>query len=192
MKTNFEHLKNYPKFYEYGTTVEKQILNAENSTELENAGNTMRKLIEGLVKLMMEKYHFEVDGLEENKHVSFGSHIRTLRLKQAINQKSIDNLYRIKDLGNISSHPTDTISEAEIREMYKLVYEESYRFVNFYLTDKALADYKKGQRENAGYRKYKKQAVSNDNTTSNESSFDGWLAVGIACAVIVFGLLIFL
>ena len=186
MKTNFEHLKQYPKFYEYGTTVEKQILNAENSAELENAGNTMRKLIEGLVKLMIEKYHFEADNSEGNKHVSFGANIYTLKQKQAINQKSINNLYRIKDLGNISSHPTDTISEAEIREMYKLVYEESYRFANFYLTDKALSDYK-----NAGRKKYKNQTLSN-NTTSNESSFDGWLAVGIVCAVIVFGLLIFL
>ena len=192
MKTNFEHLKNYPKSYEYGTTVEKQILNAENSAELENAGNTMRKLIEGLVKLMIEKYHFEADNPEGNKHVSFGSHIRILRLKQAINQKSIDNLYRIKVLGNISSHPSTTISETEIREMYRLVYEESYRFVNFYLTDKALSDYKKGQKENVGRRKHQNQAVSNNNTTSSENNFDGWLAVGVVCAVIVFGLLIFL
>ena len=183
MRTNFNHLREYPKYFEIAKTAEKQILNAKNQAEFKMAGNLMRQLIEGLIGELVAKH-----GLEPK---DFGDALKKLKQGRIMHKASINHLYRIKDLGNICSHPKDTISEDELHEMYSLVYEESYRLVKYYLTDQAVNDYKKAQREGQIQNHDSKQSYHNQNKNVHnenqnvESKSEGWIAALIGIAVVV-------
>lgn len=181
MRTNFNHLKPYPKYFESGVSVEKQIINAQNQAELKMAGNAMRQLVEGLLEELLAKH-----GLVAK---DFHDSIKQVKEQRIMHRASVNHLYRIKKLGNISSHPKDTISKEQLHEMYGLVYEETYRLVKYYLTDKAVNDYKKAKQEGQLYQKNPKQSYhsqkQNFNNENAENKNSSWLAIGIGIVVAI-------
>ncbi|MDD6157642.1 MAG: hypothetical protein PUB52_11560 [Lachnospiraceae bacterium] len=135
MRTNFTHLSGYPKFYETAVSAEGMILAAKNPSEMKMAGNAMRQVAEGLMKECLIKYGIQSDG-------SFRKNFNAARRNRIISRNSQRNFGTLIDYGNLSSHPGETITRQQLVLMYELLYEESYKMVNYYLKDQTVKKYK--------------------------------------------------
>lgn len=130
MRTNFEHLKNYPQLYTSALNVEKNLLSAESQDDMKNTGNHMRRLLEGLIRKMMKKYAYG------HKEKSLWMCCEYLYSISAIDRLSWENLQNFKKMGNECSHYGHQVNFEELKIMYQYLYEESYKIATYYLTDK--------------------------------------------------------
>jgi len=138
MRTNFTHLREYPEYYELAVTAERQLLEAKNQTDFKMAGNAMRQIIEGMLQEVMRKYKgYAKDNLSGNFY--------GIKNAKIMEWDSLNNIETMRDYGNSCSHPHTYVTKREVILMYELLYEETYKMMTYYLTDKAIRAYKKEQ-----------------------------------------------
>lgn len=135
MRTNFEHLKKYPELYKSAIKIEKKLLTAEDQEDMKQVGNSMRRLLEGLVRKMIYKYN------HGHREKNLYSDCEMLYLMGAIDFLSWENMKSIMNTGNNCSHFGYQVSMSELRYMYKDLYEESYKIAAFYLTKEGYRAY---------------------------------------------------
>ena len=129
--TNFEHLRKYRNgFFEMAIRAEEQILMAYALERVKtkspmdimiirkNAGNLMRQVAEGLTERVGALY-----GINVVKSRQFDN-INEMAKSDLFKEETINNLHKIRMIGNKCSHPDGVVSGKEIQEMYELFYRE--------------------------------------------------------------------
>ena len=135
MRTNFAHLSGYPKFYEAAISAEKMVLRSKTQTEMKMAGNAIRQVAEGLLKECVKKYR---GCCEKSNYRNY----KMAKNANILSRNSLRNFNTLRDYGNQSSHPDDTITRQQLIMMYELLYEESYKMVHYYLKEETVKAYK--------------------------------------------------
>lgn len=215
MRTNFEHLRKYPELKADATAAEEALLeeiqleqemskqagrtyaDAKCMTKRKGAGNMLRQVLEGLLEILCNLY-----GIAFKPHDLF-ENMKNLEAMGIFNKKSLDNLHTIRKIGNKCSHRQGKPGKAEVRRMYELMYQESYKMINFYMKEETVAAYMQSKKQ-GGYKaynqkpqssvqKYSAQKSTGAKVTSKKQEESGgmgaWLLVGVAFVVIVFFLM---
>ena len=206
MRTNFEHLRKYPELLADATEAEESLVeeieleremsrqsgrtfaDAKCMAKRKNAGNKLRQVLEGLLEILCNLY-----GIEFKAHDLF-ENMKRMESAGIFNKKSIDNLHAIRKIGNKCSHKQGRPGKGEVRRMYELMYQESYKIVTFYLKEETVAAYMQGNKRSGVKSAYssKPQSGGQKNTEKQEpdsSTAGAWLLVGVAFIVIVFFLM---
>ena len=206
MRTNFEHLRKYPELLADATEAEESLVeeieleremsrqsgrtfaDAKCMAKRKNAGNKLRQVLEGLLEILCNLY-----GIEFKAHDLF-ENMKRMESAGIFNKKSIDNLHIIRKIGNKCSHKQGRPGKEEVRRMYELMYQESYKIVTFYLKEETITAYKQGNKKSGGHSAYSSKPQNsgqnyNTKQESNSGAAGAWLLVGAAFLIIVFFLM---
>lgn len=153
MVTNFAHLKSYPDLYDKALFAEDMLVDGTSKEHYVQAMSSMRGVIDlmakkltdaaGLTDKMILSY---ANAKPDETHVNLFYRIKALSESGTITGQSAEHLHEIRKNGNSAVHAgeemnrkgrDETFREAE--QMYKLLYEETYRFVHQYVSAKQNA-----------------------------------------------------